>query len=221
MRHCSVPVIIMLCWLVGLNAYAVDRVGPEIPGINTASRSSTVLSERSQQIEQCGIDSVYTVLCWYGRKVSVADIMGKVSPRVYQQGMKIDELKKLLATYSLVCRDIWGEPISAETAIADQSILIVPNDLVKHFYVYLKRNGDKYLRYNPPYDIGWVSRERFHKEWQGYGLQVNQIPVSENAGLSTTAWFNSATYFWLIVGLALILCIVGIYLRFHRPKCNV
>ena len=175
-------IFIMLC-IMNVFAETPEKV---TDSNNTFELSPRVLFERSKRFEQCGVDSVFTILRWYSQKVPMTDVINSVPARVFQKGMNISEFKELLEAYSLAYKELHGKPNSVKKQFIKQSVLLVPNDQAKHVYLYLRQNKDKYLRYNPPYDIKWVDEDRFYKDWEGYGLIINETPVWRDA--VRTSW---------------------------------
>lgn len=157
------------------------------------------------KFEQCGIDSAYICLRYFGKNVSLEDLTRKVPPEVFQRGMSIEELQQLLNLYSLDSMVISGKPEVADHWLEQGYILILPKNTIKHFYVYLSSRENEYFRYNPPYLSGWVSRDSLLNDWEGNAVVVSNKDIKRSLGYS-----NSIASFFTIIGTTLATGSIGL-----------
>jgi hypothetical protein len=110
--------------------------------------------------------------------------------------MSVPELKSLLGSFSLNYVEIRGRAGKLNSWLDRGIPVIVPSNAAKHFFVYLARNGARYLRYNPPLGVRWVGADSLGEDWEHYGLAVSTTPFRRNPLQETraTKWFGATKY---------------------------
>lgn len=203
--------IVSLLLLSTLSSFAVQTESSE--HITDSFDNSLAKKELTSRSEQCGINSVYMCLRYFGKNVPLSKIAEKVSLETVNRGMSITELRELLNTFALEAQLISGKPNLIDYWLKENCIAIVPNKADKHFYVYLGKNKQKYLRYNPPYWKTWASFDDLQSDWQGQAVIVSNKKITNGPGISKSFFSLTITKAWVFITASIVFAILGLWFR--------
>ena len=211
--------IISLLLLSTLSSFAAQTESAE--HTDDSFGNSLAKKELTSRSEQCGVNSVYMCLRYFGKNVPLSKIAEKVSLETVNRGMSITELQKLLNTFALEAQVISGKPNLIDYWLKENCIAIVPNKADKHLYVYLGKYEQNYLRYNPPYWKAWASYEDLETDWQGQAVIVSDKKIANGPGISTSFFSLATTKAWVFITASIVFAVLGLCLkRFNHHTIN-
>lgn len=180
--------------------------------------NSITQREITNQFEQCGIDAVYMCLQYFDKNIPLLDVAKKVPSEVVNRGMSMAELQELLSAFSLESVIISGRPELIDHWLEEKCIVILPNAAKKHFFIYLGKRGQEYLRYNPPYWKVWASFEDLKSDWEGKAVVVSDVKIAtEGPGITRSIFaFTPATYVFLTASIGFV--ILGFWFKRSSRK---
>jgi len=175
--------------------------------------NSLIRLKETKYLEQCGIDSAYVCLRYFGRDISLFDIASKVPSETVDRGMSITEFQRLLNLDLLHSILISGRPEIIDPWLKQHCVVIIPNMVDDHLYVYLGRQGEEYLRYNPPYSNSWVSRDVLLRDWEGHAVVVSDKKIANKTRYRVMTWIGTLFPRKVLISASIGLAILGVWLR--------
>jgi len=151
----------------------------------TDLREAHVYPDRATQ---CGVAVTYASLRWLGYDVSLKEIIRETPSNVFEHGMDVRTLRHVLGKLGAATKLTQASFADLSGMLSRGEVLIVPNRVQAHLIVYFGKRGDQFLRYDPPFVVGWVSTEEAAGEYEGWAIVVDPKSDLPGEGIGRFRW---------------------------------